>query len=561
GVWRFANGAWKNMLPNQNGTFTSIAIDPNNAKNVAVSRGGGRIIFRSVDGGDNWSEVQKTVVQSEPAYYPKPKPSNYNAYVGEWGNAALVYDRAGGAWQTNGFGTIYTPNLNTNTPAWEWRMNGFEELVVRKVKVPPLITVPGTNEKGAELFSVVADMIGFRHTSVDQVPAATLGSIDYVSGATSIDFSAQKPEFMAWVGWDQDKGGWWAKRTGYSSDGGKTFTPFANETPGSGGVIAMSAADPQNMVWAPARWARPHVTFDGGKTWKVGIDASTGKELTGAFQLSNEWWTGEVLAADRVDGKRFYYLSTGRMYTSADGGATWTPAAKEFWEQGLPPWWTLDTNLVPNPARAGQVFATFASNTNQTDSFKMFRSDDFGMTFTPVSTVDVVNHMAFGKGDTADTPYMFIHGRVGGATKDGVYRSKDLGATWELVSDPDTNQFAKINTMAADLREKNRVYIGTGGRGIFAGTAPDDAIPPRPSRGVNAGGGVAGNYVADQGFTGGYTFTTDKSVSTVGVVQPAPEAVYRSERFGNNFTYRPLVLAEGRRYLVRLHFAEVWWGV
>ncbi|MGL5005282.1 MAG: hypothetical protein ACRDAM_20345, partial [Casimicrobium sp.] len=291
GVWRFANGAWKTMLPNQNGTFTSIAIDPNNAKNVAVSRGGGRIIFRSVDGGDNWSEVQKTVVQSEPAYYPKPKPSNYNAYVGEWGNAALVYDRAGGAWQTNGFGTIYTPNLNTNTPAWEWRMNGFEELVVRKVKVPPLITVPGPNEKGAELFSVVADMIGFRHTSVDQVPAATLGSIDYVSGATSIDFSAQKPEFMAWVGWDQDKGGWWAKRTGYSSDGGKTFTPFANETPGSGGVIAMSAADPQNMVWAPARWARPHVTFDGGKTWKVGIDASTGKELTGAFQLSNEWWT------------------------------------------------------------------------------------------------------------------------------------------------------------------------------------------------------------------------------------------------------------------------------
>jgi xyloglucan-specific exo-beta-1,4-glucanase len=560
GAWRFSGGVWKDMRPGNTGTFTGVSIDPTNAKNVVISRGSGRVIFRSNDGGESWSEVAKTVIGQEPAYYPKPRASNYNAYVGEWGNAALVFDPGspGAVWQTNGFGVITTNGIFAPSVTWSWAMNGLEELVVRMVKAPPLQTIPGTNEPGAELVSAVADMIGFRHAKADTVPTTTLGPIDYVAGGNSIDYVGQQPQYMAYVGWDQDKGGWWAVRTGYSTDNGKTFTPFANTSPGSGGMIALSATNPDNMVWAPTRWAKPQYTLDRGKTWQKAL-LTDGTELPASWKLQNEWWKGQVLVADRVEANRFYFFDGDRFYTSSDSGKTWKWNGKSGQAIGFAPFWTLDTNIVVNPEKAGQVFMTFAPNSNQFESFKMFRSDDYGVTFKPVTTADSVNYLAFGRGDATGAPYMFIHGRVGNATKDGVYRSKDSGATWELVSSPDENQHGKITTMAADLLKKNRVYIGTGGRGIFVGTG--ESVAQGNVRAVNFGGGAAGNYKADEGFNGGNTFITTKTIDRGAVEQPAPEAVYQSERYGTSFTYRSPVLAEGRRYLVRLHFAEIYWGI
>jgi xyloglucan-specific exo-beta-1,4-glucanase len=559
GAWRLKAGAWTRMANSATGSFAGVAVDPNNANNVAVAKGGGRVIYRSNNGGDAWVEVPKSTILNEPSYYPKPKPSNYNAYVGEWGNAALVYDpeQRDKVWQTNGFGVVFSQDFSAAKPFWGWSMLGLEELVVRQVKGIPT-TLPGSSDRGAEMMSVVADMIGFRHEDVRAIPNSTLAPIDYVAGGTGIDFSYTNPRYMAFVGWDQDKGGWWAKRTGFSDDNGRTFKPFANETPGSAGVIAMSATNPDNIVWAPTRWAKPHFTTDRGATWKI-AKTTDGKDLPASFKLSNEWWAGQILAADRIDGKRFYYFDGGRFYTSADSGATWKAAPQEGWQIGLAPWWTIDTNVVVNPEKSGEVYLTFAPNTNQLESFKLWRSDDFGMTFKSVNTAESVNFMAFGKGDVAGTPYMFIHGRANGATTDGVYRSRNNGATWELVSVPSENQFGKINSMSASPSKKDVVYIGTGGRGMFAST-PDTLIGPSTGA-VNAGGPASGVYRADTGFTGGYTFTSNKAIDTSAVQRPGEQVVYQSERFGNSFTFRPPALAEGRRYLVRLHFAEIWWGV
>ena len=47
-------------------------------------------------------------------------------------------------------------------------------------------------------------------------------------------------------------------------------------------------------------------------------------------------------------------------------------------------------------------------------------------------------------------------------------------------------------------------------------------------------------------------------VSTTGVTNPAPEAVYQTQRFGN-FTYALPQLIAGYSYTVRLHFAEGYW--
>ena len=53
---------------------------------------------------------------------------------------------------------------------------------------------------------------------------------------------------------------------------------------------------------------------------------------------------------------------------------------------------------------------------------------------------------------------------------------------------------------------------------------------------INCGGGATGSYVADEDFSGGTTATTGNSIDTSDVSNPAPQAVYQTERYGN-FTY------------------------
>jgi uncharacterized repeat protein (TIGR03806 family) len=72
---------------------------------------------------------------------------------------------------------------------------------------------------------------------------------------------------------------------------------------------------------------------------------------------------------------------------------------------------------------------------------------------------------------------------------------------------------------------------------------------------INAGGGAAGSFAADTGFSGGTTYSTTQTVSRIGSV---PLTVYQKERSGN-FTYSVSGLTPGAPYLIELHFAEIYW--
>jgi regulation of enolase protein 1 (concanavalin A-like superfamily) len=78
---------------------------------------------------------------------------------------------------------------------------------------------------------------------------------------------------------------------------------------------------------------------------------------------------------------------------------------------------------------------------------------------------------------------------------------------------------------------------------------------------INAGGGAAGSYRPDTDFTvdQGSTAAFTNPVSTSGVTDPAPQAVYQTERWGV-FTYTIPGLTPGALYNVRLHFAEVFFS-
>jgi hypothetical protein len=75
---------------------------------------------------------------------------------------------------------------------------------------------------------------------------------------------------------------------------------------------------------------------------------------------------------------------------------------------------------------------------------------------------------------------------------------------------------------------------------------------------VNAGGGAVGAFSGDTNYSGGNVASTTHTIDLSGVTNPAPQAVYQSERYGG-VTYTFSGLTAGATYTVRLHFAEFYW--
>jgi hypothetical protein len=63
-------------------------------------------------------------------------------------------------------------------------------------------------------------------------------------------------------------------------------------------------------------------------------------------------------------------------------------------------------------------------------------------------------------------------------------------------------------------------------------------------------------FAADQYFSGGTQRSVTNTITIGGIANPAPTAVYQSERYGDS-TYTLPNLTPGGAYLVRLHFAEL----
>jgi len=83
-------------------------------------------------------------------------------------------------------------------------------------------------------------------------------------------------------------------------------------------------------------------------------------------------------------------------------------------------------------------------------------------------------------------------------------------------------------------------------------------IPSTLVTAINAGGGAAGNFVADKDFNQGNQFSdTSTSIDTSGVSNPAPQAVYQTCRWNSSFTYTIPGLTAGASYTVVLDWAEL----
>ena len=108
-----------------------------------------------------------------------------------------------------------------------------------------------------------------------------------------------------------------------------------------------------------------------------------------------------------------------------------------------------------------------------------------------------------------------------------------------------------------------RVYTANGSTSTPTATptsTPTSTPTPAPGGSVqiNSGGPAVAPFSADTDFSGGSTVTSGNTINTSGVTNPAPQAVYQSNRYGN-FSYAIPGLTAGASYTVRLHFAETYW--
>jgi beta-glucanase (GH16 family) len=144
-----------------------------------------------------------------------------------------------------------------------------------------------------------------------------------------------------------------------------------------------------------------------------------------------------------------------------------------------------------------------------------------------------------------------------GATAYNIKRATSSGGPYIIVGSSTTDSFT--DSGMSDCSTYYYVVTATNVVGESAASSEQTAALGAYAVAVNSGGSAAGQFIADAYFTGGtQAAPTTSAIDTSGLVAPAPQSVYQSERYGS-CTYTFPGLTSGVNYRVRLHLAEYYW--
>lgn len=473
-----AQGELTDITPDMTGAarektdFCGITVNPTEPDKIAaIAFPGGTdaqtyrsSLFHSEDGGRHWNRIAwKDSTWKEERPWMQDPPADYTP---GW-TTQVLFDphHPSTVWLTEGASVYRAEDIYAHPPTWTSRIQGLEELCAEGS-----LSVPG----GA-LFTYVADKAGFKHRpDWAEYPEYKFKEFDgddlLVGKVSGMDFCEKHPEVIVRVGGS----GCWLRNGGYprakrSVDGGASWRDM-NCAGGSMGKIAVSATDPNSMVWAPLpdtgdQPGRGHVWYskDAGQTWKQ----ARGEVPDNCFISC--WERRSGLVSDRVAGKVFYLFGkvdqsswkfNDDFYRSLDGGETWTKTHSFGLYSGVLP--NNSINVKTAPFIAGTVWVGLGSK-------GLFVSTDYGHTFMQLPSVQTCLNFGFGKNPPGQTiPTAFLLGKLG--EDEGLFRTDDLGKSWVKIADKTGHAFAaEYILIAGDRNEYGEVIIGTGGRGFFYG--------------------------------------------------------------------------------------------
>ena len=559
-LWSFAAGHWTQLVSNSVAGMESVAVNPANPNEIVTLSPAGYINV-SYDGGTTWSGLDYSGQVSStdiPWLASAVSGSNGTSYLDVGGLAfnpsvpnELIATGGTGVWTSN-----FPTNLQWTTPvSWNDQSLGIEQLVANEIIVPP----------GGNPVLASWDRPFFYISNPNAYPSTygPVSSGNIVAG-WSIDYASSNPSFVVGIA------DWWGtEESGYSTNGGQTWTAFPSFIPGAGtnfmgGTIA--ASTPENIIWAPADEQQPYYTLDGGKSWNP-------ITLPGVSSWSNFDWAyyldARTVTADRVLPNTFYLYYAGEgLYESTNGGVSWT----QMLSGQITTWSNYNAELQSVPGEAGNLFFTAGPQSGGTQT-GFWQSTNQGAAWTAVPNVQNVNCFGFGAPAPGQSyPSIYIVGWVNNVF--GIWQSNDDAKSWVQIGTYPENSLDGIKTISGDPNVYGQVYVGFAGSGyayLPIITPIVTAVTTSPATGVEVPGNtitltltmseavtVAGtptlslndggtaSYIGGSGtsaLTFSYTVSaSDTAVSTLAITQVnEPNGATVTDSKGNNANFASAV--------------------
>jgi hypothetical protein len=480
-LWRYYNGAWTELIAGNNGQgIQAVAINPNNPNEIVAISGGGYLNV-SYNGGTTWSGIDWTisVKSADIPWEASAQLSSGNGMYLSVGGAAFSETTPNELILSTGTGSfdVMVPTTSlTGTLTYNDMSAGIENLVANEVLVAP----------GGTPVLASWDRPFIQISNLDDYPTA-YGPVasDTIVAGWSVDYASSTPSFLVGIA------DWWGvEESGYSTNGGATWTKFATEIPGAGssyigGTIAASTT--QNFIWAPADGNQPYYTLNGGQTWSA--ITLPGVTSWSSFDFAY-YLTGRTVTADRVLANTFYLYYPGKgVYETTNGGQTWTQvhsgaiAAND----------SYNTEIMSVPGEAGNLFWTAGiqgNGTNPPSNAGFYFSSDQGKDWTAIPNVLDVICFGFGAAAPGQTyPAIYIVGYVNKVY--GIWQSINQGQSWTQIGTEPAGELDQITTISGDPNVFGRVYVGFGNGGGYAylsGGPYVTSATANPSSGAEAPG-------------------------------------------------------------------------
>ncbi|NYD68092.1 glycosyl hydrolase [Agromyces atrinae] len=211
---------------------------------------------------------------------------------------------------------------------------------------------------------------------------------------------------------------------------------------------------------------------DGGITWaSISPDLTRNdptKQLPTGGPISGDSTGAEVYCtiyafaeSPLTPGELWVGTDDGRVHVSRDGGGEWT----EVFVPGLPEWATV-ARIEPSAHRAGTAYLAAHAYRLQDSKPHVYRTDDFGATWTPIVDGLPENEWARSVREDPEQPDLLLLG-----TERRVWFSVDRGETWASLR----GNMPSVPVYDIKVRA-NELVAGTHGRAFWI---LDDLAPLR----------------------------------------------------------------------------------
>lgn len=483
GVFKYKAGSWQDVSPvfldNPDQYFAKVAVNPANSNDIVVSTRGTwqkDPYYISRQGGAPGSYTQGKITRDNSE---APHSENDGLYYNAPGHnpAAFTWDPfyPDRVWINDMLDVLSTDNIFAPVSNWKIRVVGLEEIVV----TGPMVAPPSGKNL---LLTSTADVGGAHHRSLTEPLVQGSLSRTALHYGISRAFNMQgvgcqytDPNFVVRVGCDGPAAyDLIDSRSGYSTDGGDTYTLFP-KSPGLRGRVAVSA-NRRNILWltqidinGPGNvyWSE-----DLGATWTKSTGVSSGILPFGPqFNL----YPGQNhLVADKVNGDYFYIWDRGSFYVSTNGGksfqkttATGLTANNGTNDNGSS--YATTSNVEATPGKTGDVWIAFYDDAHPQYS-GLFHTSDTGKTFSKVGGEDFKpKWVAAAMSDTSANAHLTLYATsqilpINGITH-AAYRSDDTGRTWTTILD---RLPGVVQNITAD--NKGRMFLAISGNGIYFGS-------------------------------------------------------------------------------------------